>query len=291
VNEATKRLFTLTQMKNEHQLPEICVVTSGKGGVGKSSISLNVAIILAQMKKKVLLIDADIHLGNLNLLLGVRPGLTIADSINDGVPLSDIIVHGPHGLDILPASSADLEMLESEERVFQKLSEAFTDLEHEYDMVIVDTAAGLAENVMSFVLGADKVAIIVTPDPSSIADAYGMMKVICSRASEMPMMMVANMVSSMEEGESLYNKMKLMVQRFLKSKLYYGGSIEYDAQIKGAVRQQRTLVLDHPRSKPVTSLKVVTRNLMKLPSFADADDTGLFERIHQKKSVAVGDWK
>ena len=282
-------LFSLSQLKSNRDLPTIYAVTSGKGGVGKSTISLNIAILLAQLKKNILLIDADVHLGNLDLLLGLRPEYTIADVIMGKQDLKDIIIPGPGGVDILPASSASMDVLSIEEEVLTRLGTAFSQFEHEYDAVLVDTAAGITKDVMSFVHGADKVILVVTPDPASIADAYGMIKLVKRGNIFMPVMMIANMVRNEEEGESLFKKMNLMVQRFLESNIYYGGALLHDPQVGESIRRQRSIVLDSPICKTVNILKLITRNLLKLPEQDAADRVGLFERFKQYRDLTIGE--
>ncbi len=282
-------IFTISNLKSRKDLPVIYVVTSGKGGVGKSNVSLNLSILLAHLKKKILLIDADIHLGNLDLLVGLRPHYTLADVILKDIDLKDIIVKAPGGVDVMPASSASMDVLSMEEDVLSQLAAAFSEFEHEYDTVVVDTAAGITKDVMSFVHGADKVMLVVTPDPASIADAYGMIKVIKRANIFMPVMMIANMVKNEEEGELLYKKMNLMVQRFLESNIYFGGSIPYDDQVQDAVRRQRAYVQEYPISKPANALKLITRNLLKLPAKDAAERIGLFERFKSYRDMIVGE--
>lgn len=280
--------FNLSSLKIENNLPEILTVTSGKGGVGKSSISVNLALLLAQIKKRVLLIDADIHLGNVDLILGIRPKHTIADVISGEVELKDVITSVPGGIDVLPAASAVIEMLETEDKVLSKLADSFSRFQHQYDTILVDTGAGVHETVMSFVFGADKVVLVVTPDPASIADAYGMVKVIRQNNDSIPIMMISNMVDKEEFGESLFKKMNLMVQRFLNSHLIYGGSIIKDNLITESVQKQQPLALDHPNSIPMNSLKMITRRLLKLPITDTTNRDSFFDRFMAYKHVSVG---
>lgn len=280
--------FSLSSLKIDKNLPEILTITSGKGGVGKSSISVNLALLLAQIKKRVLLIDADIHLGNVDLILGIRPKYTIADVISGEVELKDVITQGPGGIDILPAASAVIEMLEAEDKVLSKMAESFSRFQHKYDTVLVDTGAGVHDTVMSFVLGADKIALVVTPDPASIADAYGMVKVIRQTNKDVPIMMISNMVGKEENGESLFKKMNLMVQRFLDSQLIYGGSIVKDELVAQSIQKQRPLALDHPNSIPMNSLKMITRRLLKLPITDMSNRESFFDRFMAYKRVNVG---
>lgn len=280
--------FTLKNLRKESNRPEIFAVTSGKGGVGKTNISVNLALLLRRLKKNVLLVDADIHLGNVDLMLGMRPSGNLADVISGESTLEDIIVKGPTGIDVLPASSAVLDMLDAEDTVLKTLEDAFLGFEHSYDMVIVDTGAGIGRNVTSFSLGADKVIVVVTPDPASIADAYGVIKILFQRAPDMPIMLVTNMVHSEDEGENLFKKMDLMVQRFLQNRILFGGAILRDENVQDAVRRQTPVVLEYPNSRPANALKMMTRNLLKLPSKDASERIGLFEGVREHRNTIVG---
>jgi len=285
--EKSNSLFTLSNLRLDKNLPEIFVVTSGKGGVGKTFMSVNLAILLKQLKKNILLIDADIHLGNVDLFLGLRPKFSMEDIYRQNMDLRNIIISGPGGIDILPATSAVKDLLNNEEDFIRKIGNAFGKLEHEYDIVVVDTGAGVARSVLSFVLGADKIIVIVTPDPASIADAYGMIKIIRQFHDVTPVVLVANMVTSEEEGRSLYNKMNLMVQRFLKSEIHYGGVVLQDPLIPRSIKSQQPAALDHPHSMPVNLLKIITRKLLRLPSQDTSQRAGFFDRFIVNRNIKL----
>ena len=279
--------FSLSALKLDKNHPEIFAVTSGKGGVGKSNISVNLALLMSRMKKNVLVIDADIHLGNVDLLMGIRPKYSIADVITGKIELKDVVTRGPGEIDILPAGSAVIEMLDLEEKVLQKLGDAFSQFEHKYDTIIVDTGAGVHHSVMSFVLGADKVILVVTPDPASIADSYGMVKVIRNSNPDIPIIMISNMVDHEENGESMFKKMNLMVQRFLNSSLVYGGSIVKDNLIQYSIQKQKPVSLFYPNSVPVNSLRMITRRLLKMPITDVKKRDSFFDRFMNYKDVGI----
>jgi flagellar biosynthesis protein FlhG len=283
-----QNLFTLKNFGNAKSVPDIIAVTSGKGGVGKTMVSVNLSIILKKLKKNVLLLDADLHLGNVDLMLGLRPQYTVADVLLGEKQLHEVIITGPEKLAILPAASAVNELLAIEDDALKMLGEAFSKFQHEYDTIVVDTGAGISASVMSFVLGADKVVVVVTPDPAAIADAYGMIKVIKNNKLDIPVLLVTNMVANYAEGESLFKKMNLMVQRFLGSSIIFGGAIYRDNNIAAAVRNQRPIVLDYPTSVPVNALRVITRNLLQLPRTGAFERTGLFDRIMTTRDIIVG---
>ena len=264
---------------------EVIAVTSGKGGVGKSTISANMAINLQQINRKVLLVDADIHLGNIDLILGTRSRLTLADVLKDGVELSDVVIQGPGGIDILPASSASIDLIESEDIFLRKLGGAFSHFEHNYDYIILDTGAGIAQNVMAFLLSSQKIVLVITPDPASITDAYAVIKVVRSVNKDIPIFMTANMVASADEGEILFKKMNLMVQKFLNSRLQFGGSILRDDLIVRSVKIQKPFVLHHPNSGSTTAIRVLNRRVLHGSKFADGQNENLFERMLQNKKI------
>ncbi|MCD6204663.1 MAG: MinD/ParA family protein [Candidatus Marinimicrobia bacterium] len=287
MNKTSNKLFSLTTLKVERNLPEIIVVTSGKGGVGKTFFSVNLAVTLSRFKKKILLIDADIHLGNVDLFLGLRTKYSIADVISGEKNLSDVIIKGPGGIDILPASSAVKDLLDEEDAALQRLHQAFSKFEHEYDKVVVDTGAGISKNVMSFVLGADKIFLVVTPDPASIADAYGMIKIILQNQEYAPILVMANMVKNEAEGESLYSKMNLMVQRFLNSQIYFGGYMLKDPLVADSIKMQKPLVISHPYSAPNNLIRMALRRIIGAQGKDSSQRKGFFNRVIENRNLSV----
>ncbi len=266
---------------------EIIAITSGKGGVGKTTVSVNQAIDLSKLHKKVLLIDADLHLGNADLLLGLRAGYTIADVVKNNIPLSEAIVATENRIDLLPASMASLDLIESEDEVLRKLANAFKSFEHTYDYIIIDTGAGIAMNVLSFLLGADKISVIITPDPASITDAYAVIKVVKSVDKQIPVFLTANMVNHPEEGEVLYKKMNLMAHKFLNSHVLFGGAIVRDDLIARSVKEQRPFISAHPNSAAANAIRAMNRRLLQTSGINPLAENNLFERVIQTKKTAI----
>ncbi len=270
---------------DESGTAEIIAVTSGKGGVGKSSISTNMALLFQQMRKKVLLIDADIHLGNVDLMLGLRTQHTLADVLNDGVELDDIIVQGPGHLDVLPASSASSKLLEMEDVFLKKMAKEFSKVDNRYDYIIVDTGAGVATSVLSFLLGADKIVLVVTSDPASIADAYAVIKIIKSIDVEVPMMIAPNMMPSHEAGEELYKKVNLMVRRFLKTEVEYAGTMLKHDMLARSVKTQKPVVIHNPNAAVSNNLRMFSRRVMQMPGRKIRDKKNVFDRFIVNKKM------
>ncbi|MFQ6604276.1 MAG: AAA family ATPase [Fidelibacterota bacterium] len=281
MDQLTNKFFA----QSSSSAPEVIAITSGKGGVGKTNLSVNLSLTLQKMNRRILLFDADIHLGNVDLFLGLRPRYSIMDFAINNVAMSDVIMRNYHGVDILPSSASIHSFVEQEKSIINKLGRAFKDLESQYDNIVVDTGAGIGENVISFLLGADKIVLLVTPDPASIADAYGVIKIVKSFSFDGPIIMVSNMVRSNVEGERIFQKMNLMVRRFLKSQIIYAGSITEDDLILDAIRQQIPVILKHPESPAVSSIKAIAHRIIKQPRKMDTIESTLFKRVRNNRQL------
>lgn len=274
-----------SNLKQEEKRAEIIAITSGKGGVGKSSLSVNIAIILQQMRKKVLIIDADIHLGNIDLIMGVRSEYTIADVLNEGMQLSDIIVTGPANIDVLPASSASGKLLEMEDVFLKRLAVAFRTIENNYDYIIVDTGAGIANSVLSFLLGADKIVLIITSDPASIADAYAVIKIIKRNDLDIPILLIPNIMHSLEAGENLYKRLNLMVRRFLKSDIEFAGTVLKDDLISRSIKIQKPFVFHNPNAPATNIIRIVTKRILQMEKKKQKDKKNVFDRFISNRKI------
>ncbi|KAA3617605.1 MAG: MinD/ParA family protein [Calditrichaeota bacterium] len=270
---------------SDQKKAEIIAITSGKGGVGKSSLSVNFAIMLQQMRKRVLIIDADIHLGNVDLILGIRTEYTIADVLNDGIALSDIIVPGPSNIDVLPASSASGKLLEMEDVFLKRLAVAFKTIETDYDYIIVDTGAGIANSVLSFLLGADKIVLVITSDPASIADAYAVIKIIKRNDLDIPIMLIPNIMPSHEAGENLYKRLNLMVRRFLKSDIEFAGTVLKDDLIARSIKMQKPFVINSPNAAATNTIRVLTKRVLQMEKKKQKDNKNVFDRFISNRKI------
>lgn len=237
-------------------------VTSGKGGVGKSNFALNCAIALAKLEQRVLLIDADTNLANLDILLGLNTPHNLSDVIVGDKLIREIIVPGPGGIDILPGSSGVLEMMDLDLQVQRRLVEAFAMLEQDYNFIIIDTGAGLTPSILAYVTSADEVVLVTNQEPTSIADAYAMIKVISHHNPTLPIRMMVNLVGSREEAVDVFDRLNLVVQNFLNIPVELLGYLPRDHSVVMAVASQKAFILQYPKARASVLLQMTARKLL-----------------------------
>ncbi len=224
-------------------------ITSGKGGVGKTNVVINLAIALQRRKKKITIFDADLGLANIDILLGLTPKYNIVNLISDNLPIEKIMVDGPEGIKIIPASSGIQEITNldpyQEERLVQELSniEKFTDI------LLIDTAAGISDLVLSFLMSSEEIILVTNSEPTSIVDAYAVVKVVSKYDMEKPISVVVNSVKTQEEGEKVYNQLKNAVDRFIGREINLLGFLPYDKAVVEAVKMQRAVTEAFPESE------------------------------------------
>ena len=214
-------------------------IASGKGGVGKSSFSLNLAIALTKLKKKVLLIDADMNLGNLDILLGITPKYLLRDVVDGKIPLRTLLIQESANLTIMPASSGDLDVLKKNDEAKQKIERDLELLELEYDFILIDTGAGIGDEVIDFSLNSDEVIVVTTAEPTAFTDAYALVKVLVSKTkSNLDLNLLVNMVSVQNEADQVYEKIQMVVNHFLQTEIKFLGYIIRDQTDSKAIIQQ-----------------------------------------------------
>ncbi|EXJ09322.1 MULTISPECIES: MinD/ParA family protein [Nitrincola] len=235
-------------MKQAHPV-KVIAVTGGKGGVGKTNVSVNLSTALSDMGRRVVLMDADLGLANVDVLLGLRPKRTIADVLDGHTTLADVLVRVDDNMWIVPASSGTQEMTTLSEHQHAELIYAFNDIADSMDVLIIDTAAGISESVVSFVRASQEVLVVVCDEPTSITDAYALIKMLNRDHGMTRFRILANMVHSDTEGRHMFNKILTVTDRFLDVTLQYVGSIPYDESVRKAVQKQTPVVKAFPNSK------------------------------------------
>ncbi len=244
---------------------QVVAVTGGKGGVGKTSVSINLAIALAAHGRRVVLLDADLGLANVDVLLGLRPKRNLADVLAGDCGLEDIMLDGPGGIRIIPASSGTQSMASLSRLEHAGLIHAFSAIGSGMDVLLIDTAAGIADSVLGFVRAAQECLVVVCDEPSSIADAYALMKLLHRDHGMQHFRLLGNMVRSAQEGASLYHKLAQVCDRFLDITLLDAGHIPYDDMVRKCIQRQRPVLLGGPRPRAAAPFRGLAPRVGRCP--------------------------
>jgi flagellar biosynthesis protein FlhG len=248
-------------------------ITSGKGGVGKTNIAANLAYLLAGMKKKTLILDADCGLANIDLILGLTPKYNLYNVLKGEKTLKETLVSGPGGIKILPSSSGIQEMssLSIEQKLI--LQDELNNLHPRPDVMLIDTSAGINENVMYFNMISRQILVVVTPEPTSMTDAYALIKVLYQRHAKKRFSLLVNMVKSPEEAKEVFLRLAQATNHFLNLAIEHLGHVAYDANLVKAVKQQKLLAELHPDSPAIHCLRGVAEKILQ--GEQDQEDTDI----------------
>jgi flagellar biosynthesis protein FlhG len=254
----------LRKMQNSEQI-KVIAVSGGKGGVGKTNVSLNTAIALGQLGKRVLVLDADLGLANVDVMLGLRVKRNLSHVLSGECELDDIIVEGPAGINVIPATSGTQSMVDLTPAEHAGLIRAFSDMNTKFDVLIVDTAAGISDMVLSFCRASQDVMLVVCDEPTSITDCYALMKLLSRDHGVFKFKVVANMVRSPKEGQQLFGKLAKVSDRFLDVALELVAVIPFDENIRKSVRKQQAIVEAYPNSPASIAIKSLADKLIRWP--------------------------
>ena len=251
----------------DHERPctRVITVTSGKGGVGKTNVVANLAVGLARTGKRVLVLDADLGLGNIDVLLGLVPRYTLEDVLCGSRRLSDIVLQGPADIQVLPAGSGLphlTSMTDAQQLILQ------TELEHIADtaeVLLIDTGAGVSPNVTYFASAAQETIVIISPEPTSLTDAYALMKVLCRQHRERRFKVLVNMVKSQREATQTFRKLDVAAERFLDIRLEYMGFIPFDDYLPMAVIEQKAVTERFPSSPASRAFTLLAKAIAEWP--------------------------
>jgi flagellar biosynthesis protein FlhG len=253
----------LRRMKQ--QMVKVIAVTGGKGGVGKTNVTLNLAMAMAQMGKKVLVLDADLGLANCDVMLGLRVEKNLFHVLSGEAELDDILIEGPFGIKIVPATSGTQSMTELSPAEHAGLIRAFSELRTAFDVLLVDTAAGISDMVLSFSRASQDVLVVVCDEPSSITDAYALMKILSREHAVQRFKIVANMVRSLKEGQELFAKLSRVTDRFLDVTLELVATIPFDENVRKAARKQKAFIDAFPKSPASLAVKTLANRAVQWP--------------------------
>jgi flagellar biosynthesis protein FlhG len=247
--DQTTTLRQAVALKAPGRSIRVVAVTSGKGGVGKTNVTANLAVALANLGRRVMVLDADLGLGNLDVLLGLTPPYSLADVLAGQRRLRDVLVSGPGGITVLPAGSGFQNLTALTDAQMRELQSEMDELQEQTDVLLIDTGAGIGRNVTSFATMAQDIIVVVAPEPTSLTDAYALMKVLSTQHSERRFRLLVSMTRTPTDGRDVYRKLSLVAERFLHISIDFLGSIPYDHRLVEAVCQQRPLVELYPQSK------------------------------------------
>ncbi len=266
---------------------KVIAVTGGKGGVGKTNLSVNLSIALAEMQRRVVLMDADLGLANVDVLLGLQARYTLADVLSGERQIRDILLNGPGGIKVVPASSGVANMAKLSNQEHAAIIHSFSELSDQIDILMIDTAAGISDTVVSFVRAAQEVLVVVCDEPSSITDAYALIKLLNTEHDVFRFRVIANMTRTQQEGTNLFNKLNGVCERFLDASLQYVGSVPFDENVRKAVQKRKALLEFAPQCKASQAIRALAHKVDSWPASHAARGhlEFFFERLLQSAHV------
>ncbi len=273
LRKLTEGNTSLKLVSSTKPMTKIIAIASGKGGVGKSTISVNLAISMAKAGQKVLVFDGDLGLANVNVILGIIPKYNLYHVVKGHKSLKDIIIQAPEGVDIIAGASGYSQLANLNDTQRNNLIKGFADLDN-YDYMIIDTGAGISSNVIGLTLPADDVIVVTTPEPTAITDSYGLIKAIVSQSRDKNLKMVVNRVRSAIEGKKVADRVIDISGQFLEVIVENLGFIFQDDEVEKSIREQKPYIIHSPKSKASACLNRITYSLLN-QEMDNSDDSGL----------------
>ena len=274
--DQAQTLRKLMMSDNTHRA-KVVAVTSGKGGVGKTNIAVNLAIRLSEMGRKIILIDADLGTANADVLCNLAPGGNLAHVVAGRKTLSDALVPAPGGFNLIPGASGLAQMAALGEYERNQLIDQIQHLQTQADLIIIDTGAGVSPNVLSFALGADQILVVTTPEPTAVTDAYAAIKTARRQKENLDVSVLVNMVQGDEEGRQVFGRIESVCRKFLDMNIRYAGHVDADARVGLAVRRRRPFVLENPSCPASVCIGRLAHRMDRLAS--EPREEGLLKRM------------
>ena len=266
--DQAEKLRNVIKLKNQVNKPSarVITVTSGKGGVGKSNVAVNLAVQMQRLGKRVLVFDADFGLANVEVMFGAIPKYNLADVIYSGKKIQEIISNGPLGIGFISGGTGIAGLSDLSNEQIECMIQSMRELDQLADVIIIDTGAGISNQVMEFVVSSAEVLLVTTPEPSSLTDSYSLLKALHMnpkfKQENTKVSVLANRVMSLEEGQALYEKLSSVVAQFLQGEIAYAGMIPQDSSLEKAVRQQQPVSIYAPTSKSARAFEVMASNIL-----------------------------
>jgi len=274
-------------MNTTHVQPRILTVTSGKGGVGKTFLALQIAGEIARAGSRVVLFDGDMGLANVHVLLGINPSLTLSDVAAGRCGLAETLLSGPHGLKIAPGGSGHQNMADLSSLEFVRLLGALEDLPEAPEFIVIDTGAGIGRHVLTLSQIADRVLVVIKDDPASLADAYGLIKVLNTDFGRANFDLLVNDVVSTERGTAIYDRLQGIVSKFLGIPLNLLGVIPHDSNVRAATRRRKLLADEFALSAGARAIRTVA-NSYRSNTNTKFDGIHIIDRLKSEESMDNG---
>lgn len=247
--------------ENSEKKARVFTVTSGKGGVGKTNITVNLALALSRMGLKVVILDVDFGLANIDVLFGIVPKYTLLDLIHEEKSIFEVLTDGPENIKFLSGGSGVEELIRLDRKKLKKFINSISLLDKLFDVIIIDTGAGLSQNVMSFIMAADEVLLVTTPEPTAITDAYALVKMVSRRDRKKKINILVNKAESIREANEIANKLCVVSEKFLSFKLLKLGYILYDENVTKSVKIQKPFSMVNPKCQAAKNITEIAEKL------------------------------
>lgn len=272
IDQATglRQFASLYAQKRDIPKAHILAITSGKGGVGKSTIALNLGISLGMVGKRVLIIDTDSNLGSLDIMAGLNPGLRIDDALRGACRIEDVMLPVCPGVSLIPGSAGDPAFVAPTDAQRERFIRTLASQRYDFDFIILDTGAGVHREVISYVTLAHEAVVVATPEPVSIIDAYAMMKVLTSRRADLPLSVVVNTAQTLFEAEETMLRLQMTMQHFQRRDFRYLGYIPFDPMARQASDIQTALMRSAPSSAAARALQAIAVKFTSSPVAVDS---------------------
>jgi flagellar biosynthesis protein FlhG len=239
-------------------------ITSGKGGVGKTNVVVNLAVSLARLRHRVVVLDADFGLGNVDVLLGLAPDTHLGHALSGEKTLREVMVEGPEGIHIIPASSGLRELTVLTPAHWERLESGLQAMAEDYDFLLVDTAAGIADNVIDLLATTDRVLIVTSPEPTAVVDAYAVIKVLNAHGVQKELGVLVNDARDADEASLVFRQLQVAAERFLNRRVQSYGFVAHDPAVRDAVCLQQPVVFQHPQSPASLCFRMLASRVASL---------------------------
>ena len=277
--EQLRNIIKAKKQSSKKPVARVITVTSGKGGVGKSNTAINLAVQIKKQGEKVVILDADFGLANIEIMFGSVPKYNLGDLINQGKTIAEIITKGPNDVGFISGGSGISGLANLDKDNLDYIIRNLAALDRVADVIIIDTGAGIADTVLEFLVASGEIILVTTPEPTSITDSYSLLKALYTppdfRAEGTKIMMLANRVAKEEEGEVLYSKLNTVVAKYLDVPLTYLGAIPQDTQLVDAVMQQIPVSIKNPKAKSALAYEKIAKRLMEKEEGNDITKRGI----------------